>query len=101
MQQWYRLKHNVDSPPSSICGDFIINCTGRNTSSLKCPLVPCRSANDDRKYVEILGKKWPQDYILLGDAMCVFNPQCGQGMAHGLVKNVGLFQRQMIGKHRH
>ncbi|CAF1177439.1 unnamed protein product [Rotaria sordida] len=46
------------------------------------PLVPYRRAIDDRKYVELLGKKWPQNYILLGDAMCTFNPQYGQGMTH-------------------
>lgn len=46
------------------------------------PLVPHRHAIDDRKYVELLGKKWPRNYILLGDAMCTFNPQYGQGMTH-------------------
>ncbi|CAF1403451.1 unnamed protein product [Rotaria sp. Silwood1] len=46
------------------------------------PLVPYRNAIDDRKYVELLGKQWPQNYILLGDAMCTFNPQYGQGMTH-------------------
>ncbi|CAF3938779.1 unnamed protein product, partial [Rotaria sp. Silwood1] len=48
------------------------------------PLVPYRRAIDDRKYVELLGKKWPHNYILLGDAMCTFNPQYGQGMTHAL-----------------
>ncbi|CAF1489860.1 unnamed protein product [Rotaria sordida] len=46
------------------------------------PLAPYRRAIDDRKCVEQLGKKWPQNYILLGDAMCTFNPQFGQGMTH-------------------
>ncbi|CAF1326243.1 unnamed protein product [Rotaria sp. Silwood1] len=46
------------------------------------PLIPYHRAIDDRKYVELLGKKWPQNYILLGDAMCTFNPQFGQGMTH-------------------
>ncbi|CAF4550283.1 unnamed protein product, partial [Rotaria sp. Silwood2] len=46
------------------------------------PLVSYRHAIDDRKYVELLGKKWPQNYILLGDAMCTFSPQYGQGMTH-------------------
>ncbi|CAF0976213.1 unnamed protein product [Didymodactylos carnosus] len=46
------------------------------------PLVPYRRAINDRKYVEKLGKKWPRNYILLGDAMCAFNPQYGQGIAH-------------------
>ncbi|CAF1181653.1 unnamed protein product [Rotaria sordida] len=46
------------------------------------PLIPYRRAIDDRKYVELLGKKWPQNYILLGDAMCTFNPQFGQGITH-------------------
>ncbi|CAF0894832.1 unnamed protein product [Rotaria sordida] len=45
-------------------------------------LIPYRRAIDDRKYVELLGKKWPQNYILLGDAMCTFNPLYGQGMTH-------------------
>jgi hypothetical protein len=38
------------------------------------PLIPYRRAIDYRKYTELLGKKWPQNYILLGDAMCTFNP---------------------------
>ncbi|CAF3612622.1 unnamed protein product [Rotaria socialis] len=46
------------------------------------PLVPYRHAIDDRKYAELLGKEWPRNYILLGDAMCTFNPQYGQGMTH-------------------
>ncbi|CAF3941830.1 unnamed protein product [Rotaria sordida] len=46
------------------------------------PLIPYRRAIDDRKYVERLGKKWPKNYILLGDAMCTFNPQFGQGITH-------------------
>lgn len=46
------------------------------------PLIPYRNAIDDRKYVELLGKQWPQNYIILGDAMCTFNPQYGQGMTH-------------------
>ena len=46
------------------------------------PLVPYKHAIDDRKYVELFGKRWPQNYILLGDAMCAFNPQYGQGMTH-------------------
>jgi hypothetical protein len=37
---------------------------------------------DHRKYTELLGKKWPQNFIFLGDAMCAFNPQFGQGMTH-------------------
>ncbi|CAF0878183.1 unnamed protein product [Rotaria sordida] len=46
------------------------------------PLVSYRRAIDDRKYVEQLGKKWPQNYVLLGDAMCTFNPGYAQGMTH-------------------
>ncbi|CAF1439504.1 unnamed protein product, partial [Rotaria sordida] len=46
------------------------------------PLVSYRRVIDDRKYVELLGKKWPQNYILLGDSMCTFNPVFGQGMTH-------------------
>jgi hypothetical protein len=46
------------------------------------PLVPYRRGMDHRKYTELLGKKWPENYILLGDAMCAFNPQFGQGMTH-------------------
>ena len=45
-------------------------------------LVPYRRAIDDRKYVELLEKKWPRNYILLGDAMCIFNPRYTQGMIH-------------------
>ncbi|CAF2684989.1 unnamed protein product [Rotaria sp. Silwood2] len=52
------------------------------STKVHSPLVPYRHAIDDRKYVELLGKKWPQNYILLGDAMCTFNPQYGQGMTH-------------------
>ncbi|CAF1095091.1 unnamed protein product [Rotaria sordida] len=46
------------------------------------PLVSYRRAIDDRKCVEQLGKKWPQNYVLLGDAICTFNPTYGQGMTH-------------------
>lgn len=52
-------------------------------SSKVCgPLIPHRRAFDSRKYVELLDKKWPENFILLGDAMCTFNPQFGQGMTH-------------------
>lgn len=46
------------------------------------PLIPYRRGINDRKFVESLGKEWPQNYILLGDAMCTFNPQYAQGMTH-------------------
>ncbi|CAF1207148.1 unnamed protein product [Adineta steineri] len=46
------------------------------------PLIPYRRVMNHRKYVELLGTKWPQNYVLLGDAMCTFNPQYGQGMTH-------------------
>ena len=46
------------------------------------PLATFRRAIDDRKYVESLGKRWPHNYVLLGDSMCTFNPQFGQGMTH-------------------
>ncbi|CAF1208112.1 unnamed protein product [Didymodactylos carnosus] len=46
------------------------------------PLVPFRHAFDNRKYVESCGKQWPKNYILLGDSMCTFNPQYGQGITH-------------------
>lgn len=52
------------------------------STKLLSPLLPYRRAYDDRKYVEKLGKKWPKNYILLGDSMCVFNPKNGQGMTH-------------------
>jgi hypothetical protein len=77
------------------------------------PLIPYRRAINDRKYTELLGIKWPQNYILLGDAMCAFNPSYAQGMTHACrhafsilelqksVMNVGLFRLEMIGKHRH
>ncbi|CAF3252879.1 unnamed protein product [Rotaria sp. Silwood2] len=48
------------------------------------PLLSYRRAVDARKYVETLGKKWPQNYILLGDAICALNPQYAQGMTHAL-----------------
>ncbi|CAF2998678.1 unnamed protein product [Rotaria sp. Silwood2] len=176
----YRLKQHVDSQLLDIYGDFIVDCTGRNTSSIKwlkecerfktgnpsldsisilgcntnlpdnntgcyitpmrtiktndenslrnlstiavhcvnaeyppndsyenllewakehldsecnsilkstkvcSPLVPYRRAINDRKYVELLGKKWPHNYILLGDGVCAFNPQYAQGMTHAL-----------------
>lgn len=51
-------------------------------SKLRSPIVPYRRATDHRKYLELIGKKWPQNYILLGDAICTFNPQYGQGMTH-------------------
>ncbi|CAF4277962.1 unnamed protein product, partial [Rotaria sordida] len=42
------------------------------------PLVSYRRTIDDRKCVEQLGKKWPQNYVLLGDTICTFNPTYGQ-----------------------
>lgn len=50
--------------------------------NVRSPLVPFRHLITDRKLVETLGKQWPQNYVLLGDAMCTFNPQFGQGMTH-------------------
>ncbi|CAF0847002.1 unnamed protein product [Adineta steineri] len=52
------------------------------STNILSPLLPYRRAFDDRKYVELVGKNWPQNYILLGDSMCVFNPKNGQGMTH-------------------
>jgi 2-polyprenyl-6-methoxyphenol hydroxylase-like FAD-dependent oxidoreductase len=52
------------------------------STKVRSPIIPYRRATDYRKYVELLGKKWPQNYIILGDAMCTFNPQYGQGMTH-------------------
>jgi 2-polyprenyl-6-methoxyphenol hydroxylase-like FAD-dependent oxidoreductase len=52
------------------------------STKILSPLLPYRRAFNDRKYVESLGKKWPQNFILLGDSMCVFNPKNGQGMTH-------------------
>lgn len=46
------------------------------------PLISFHRANNDRKYVEALGKTWPKNYVLVGDSMCSFNPQYGQGMTH-------------------
>ncbi|CAF1597275.1 unnamed protein product [Rotaria magnacalcarata] len=46
------------------------------------PLVPYRRAINQRKFLKSLGNKWPQNYILLGDALYTFNPQYGQGMTH-------------------
>ncbi|CAF1353951.1 unnamed protein product [Rotaria magnacalcarata] len=46
------------------------------------PLVPYRRAINERKFVKSLGNKWPQNFILLGDTLCTFNPQYGQGMTH-------------------
>jgi 2-polyprenyl-6-methoxyphenol hydroxylase-like FAD-dependent oxidoreductase len=52
------------------------------STKLLSPLLPYRRAFNHRKYVEFLGTKWPRNYILLGDSMCVFNPKNGQGMTH-------------------
>ena len=52
------------------------------STKILSPLLPYRRAFNDRKYVELLGKKWPKNFILLGDSMCVFNPKNGQGMTH-------------------
>ncbi|CAF1520218.1 unnamed protein product [Adineta ricciae] len=46
------------------------------------PLIPYHRVASHRKYVEVLKKKWPRNFILLGDSMCTFNPQFGQGMTH-------------------
>ncbi len=45
-------------------------------------MISYNRPDDYRKYVEVLGKKWPANFILLGDAMCTVNPQFGQGMTH-------------------
>ncbi|CAF3786113.1 unnamed protein product [Rotaria sp. Silwood1] len=52
------------------------------STKLLSPLLPYRRAFDDRKHVELLGRKWPRNYVLVGDSMCVFNPKNGQGMTH-------------------
>ena len=52
------------------------------SSELMSPLLSYRGAFDHRKYVERLGKQWPKHFLLLGDAMCSFNPKNGQGMTH-------------------
>ena len=52
------------------------------SSELVSPLLSYRGAFDDRKYVEQLGQQWPKRFLLLGDAMCSFNPKNGQGMTH-------------------
>lgn len=52
------------------------------STKLVSPLLPYRRAYDDRKYVEQLGRKWPRNFVLVGDSMCVFNPKNGQGMTH-------------------
>ena len=46
------------------------------------PILTYHRAFDDRKFVESVGKKWPQNFILLGDSMCTFNPIYAQGMTH-------------------
>ena len=52
------------------------------STKLLSPLLPYRRAFDHRRYVHSLGQKWPKNFILLGDSMCVFNPKNGQGMTH-------------------
>lgn len=52
------------------------------STKILSPLLPYRRAFNDRKYVEAVGHKWPFNFILLGDSMCVFNPKNGQGMTH-------------------
>jgi 2-polyprenyl-6-methoxyphenol hydroxylase-like FAD-dependent oxidoreductase len=52
------------------------------STKLLSPLLPYRRAFNHRKYVELVGRKWPKKFILLGDSMCVFNPKNGQGMTH-------------------
>lgn len=52
------------------------------STKLVSPLLPYRRAFDDRKYVEAIGHRWPRNYLLVGDSMCVFNPKNGQGMTH-------------------
>lgn len=52
------------------------------STKLLSPLLPYRRAFDHRRNVQLLGRKWPKNFILLGDSMCVFNPKNGQGMTH-------------------
>jgi 2-polyprenyl-6-methoxyphenol hydroxylase-like FAD-dependent oxidoreductase len=66
------VKEHVDSEYYSIL----------KSTKVYSPLVPYHRGVDYRKYTELLGNKWPHNFILLGDAMCTFNPQLGQGMTH-------------------
>ena len=38
-----------------------------------------RTTNRWRRYHE--AQRWPEGFIALGDAVCAFNPYCGQGMS--------------------
>jgi hypothetical protein len=40
------------------------------------PILAYRRAFDDRKFVESFSKKWPQNFILLGDSMCARYDTC-------------------------
>ncbi|CAF1490703.1 unnamed protein product [Adineta ricciae] len=55
-----------------------------NSTIVCSPLISYNLQNDYRKCVEVLGEKWPRNFILLGDALCTVNPQFSQGMTHFL-----------------
>ncbi|CAF3441230.1 unnamed protein product [Rotaria socialis] len=83
----YRRKHNVGSPSCDLCEWAKDHLPSEYYAMIKStevldPLVPYRRAIDERKFVESLGNEWPQNYILLGDTLCTFNPQYRRGMAH-------------------
>lgn len=44
------------------------------------PVSGYRATNNRRRYYETLSR-WPQGYIVLGDALCAFNPIYAQGMS--------------------
>lgn len=52
------------------------------STEVRSPLLTYRGAFDQRKYVERVGRRWPKNFVLVGDSMCSFNPKNGQGMTH-------------------
>ena len=52
------------------------------STEVRSPLLAYRGAFDQRRYVEKVGRRWPKNFVLVGDSMCSFNPKNGQGMTH-------------------
>ncbi|CAF1252538.1 unnamed protein product [Rotaria sordida] len=83
-----RIIKTIDNNSLGILATFGIDCVNfeypPNDSYEN--LLEWTKENLDSEYYTILtknkSKKWPQNYILLGDAMCTFNPQYAQGMTH-------------------